>query len=116
MADGEPAYYRVNDSLSCASNACAKHLSGLLLLAGFRELTILARNYADYTVLRHLCYQFDCPASSSSCSVRNCLISKLRAPAGVRTATSSPSCLPIKLRPTGDVVEISPCAGSLSSG
>ena len=39
------------------------------------------------------------------------LISKLRAPAGVLTTTSSPSILPIRLRPTGDVVEIKPCAG-----
>jgi hypothetical protein len=52
----------------------------------------------------------------SSCKVFSCRISKLRAPAGVRTTTSSPSCLPIRLRPTGEVVEISPWAGSLSSG
>ena len=55
-------------------------------------------------------------ADNSSCMVRSCLISKLRVLAGVRTTTSSPSCLPIRLLPTGDVVEINPCAGSLSSG
>jgi len=55
-------------------------------------------------------------ADNSSCKVRSCLISKLRVLAGVRTTTSSPSCLPIRLLPTGDVVEINPCAGSLSSG
>ncbi len=54
--------------------------------------------------------------SAWSWIVTRLLISKLRAPAGVRTTTSSPSSLPIKLLPTGDVVEIKPPCGSLSSG
>src|SRR5215510_8371671 len=51
MADGEPAYYRVNDSLSGASDACTKHLSGLFLLAalcpktGGRVKEFLSRKY-----------------------------------------------------------------------
>jgi hypothetical protein len=33
MTSGEPAYYGIDDSLSSTSNACAKHLFGLILLA-----------------------------------------------------------------------------------
>lgn len=55
-------------------------------------------------------------ALASSCNVFSCLISKVREPAGVVTVTSSPSFLPIKLRPIGETVEIRPPGGSLSSG
>src|SRR6185369_17110503 len=112
MAESQPANNRVNDSLSCASDTCAKHLSGTFLLAA---LCLKSGGRVRRISQENMSLNY-CPASSSSCSVRNCRISKLRAPAGVRTTTSSPSVLPIKLRPTGEVVEIKPCAGSLSSG
>jgi hypothetical protein len=62
MAEGEPAYDRVDDSLGRASDACTKHLARLFLLAalclksGGRVNVFLSRKYV-------LSY---CPASSSS--------------------------------------------------
>jgi hypothetical protein len=50
VAYGEPAYDRVNDSLSCPSDTCTEHLLGRLS-SGRMTVYILAPDYTDICII-----------------------------------------------------------------